>query len=72
MGNTELDLKTKNLNTLEDQSHTWIPINKYRDWMLIKYTFILFFIGIICYIGILLAISENGKTKRNNNMRRKR
>lgn len=31
VGNTELDLKTKNLNTLEDQSHTWIPINKYRD-----------------------------------------
>lgn len=31
VGNTELELKIKNLNTLEDQSHTWIPINKYRD-----------------------------------------
>lgn len=30
-GNTELDLKIKNLNTLEDQSHTWIPTNKYKD-----------------------------------------
>lgn len=31
VGNTELDLKIKNLNALEDQSHTWIPTNKYRD-----------------------------------------